>query len=188
MREFDLQRALLRFRAAAKDFQDQAGAIKHLGVPGLFQVSLLNRRQRAIHHDQLDVMAGDETDNLLDLALAEIGRGANLSDRRNQRVRDLEIDGARKPRGLVKPRLEIAQGVPIRLRLAAAAHPQIRADDNPPPACFGPCRPRTVSTPFPIPRFQSIHSQAGASSPPSNNWIGAPGMMVEIACLYTSCE
>ena len=28
-----------------------------------------------------------------------------------------------------------------------------------------------------------VQSQAGASSPPSNNWIGAPGIMVEIACL-----
>ena len=29
---------------------------------------------------------------------------------------------------------------------------------------------------------------AGGSSPPSNNWIGCPGMMVEMACLYTSWE
>jgi len=42
---------------------------------------------------------------------------------------------------------------------------------------------RTFGSPFRISGFQSDHSQAGASSPPSNNWIGAPGMMVEIACL-----
>jgi hypothetical protein len=71
-----------------------------------------------------------------------------------------------------------------RLRIGlAAAHPQIGPDDDHPPRVLCPCRPRTVSSPFPIPGFQSVHSQAGASSPPSNNWIGAPGMMVDIACL-----
>src|SRR5262245_49671592 len=116
MRELDLQRALLRLGAAAKNLQDQAGAVEHLGVPGLFEVPLLDRRQRAIHHHELDVVSGDEADNLLDLALAEKGRRTNLYDRRNQRVRDLEIDRACKACGLLQPRLEIAQG--IRLRLA----------------------------------------------------------------------
>jgi hypothetical protein len=72
----------------------------------------------------------------------------------------------------------------IRLRVGiAAAHTQIGADDDHPPGCFAPRRPRTVDAPFKIAGFQSNHSQAGASSPPSNSWIGAPGMMVEIACL-----
>jgi hypothetical protein len=65
----------------------------------------------------------------------------------------------------------------------AAAHSKIRADDNHPPGGLTPGRPRTVGAPVKIAGFQSGHSQAGASSPPSNNWIGAPGMMVEIACL-----
>ena len=128
-------------------------------------------------------------DDLLDLALAEIGRGPDLADRRDQRLRDRQIDGARQADGFLEPRLGIAQDMLIRLRLGiAAAHSQIRADDDHPPGGFTPCRPRTVGTPFDISGFQSDHSQAGASSPPSNNWIGAPGMMVEIACLYTSCE
>ena len=65
----------------------------------------------------------------------------------------------------------------------AAAHTQIRTDDDYPPGLSAPRRPRTVGVPFTIEGFQSVYSQAGASSPPSNNWIGAPGMMVEIACL-----
>jgi hypothetical protein len=72
----------------------------------------------------------------------------------------------------------------IRLRIGiATAHPQVRADDDHPPGLLARYRPRTVGTPIRISGFQSVHSQAGASSPPSNNWIGAPGMMVEIACL-----
>ncbi len=190
MRQFDLQRALLGFGAAAEDFEDQPGAIENLGAPGLLEIALLDRRQRTIHHHQFDVVAGDEADDLLDLALAEIGRGPDLTDRRNHRIRDGQIDGARQTDGFLEPRLRIAQDVGIaedmliRLRLGiAAAHPQIRADDDHPPVSFTPCRPRTVGTPFDLSGFQSDHSQAGASSPPSNNWIGAPGMMVEIACL-----
>ena len=77
-----------------------------------------------------------------------------------------------------------AARTPAALNLGiAAAHSQVRADDDHPPALLAPRRPRTVDAPFTVEGFQSVHSQAGASSPPSNNWIGAPGMMVEIACL-----
>ncbi len=184
MREFDLQRAFLGLGTAAEDFEDQPGAVKHLGVPGLLKVALLDRRQRAIHHHQLDLVPGDEPDDLLDLALAKIGRGPDLTDRRDQCVRDRQIDGARETDGFLKPRLRTAYDMMIRLRIGiAAAHAQIRADDDHPPGVFALCRPRTVDAPFKISGFQSDHSQTGASSPPSNSWIGAPGMMVEIACL-----
>jgi hypothetical protein len=183
MRELDLQRAFSCFGAPAKNFEDQASAVEHLCVPGLFEIALLDRRQRAVHHDEFDVMAGDEADHLLDLALAEVGRRPDLADRRDQRIRNHEIDRARQPLGFLQPRLGITDS-PIRLRIGiAAAHSQVRADDDHPPGGRIPCRPRTVGAPVKCPGFQSDHSQAGASSPPSNNWIGAPGMMVEIACL-----
>src|SRR5258706_15878169 len=108
MRQLDLQRALFGLGAAAKNFEDQAGAVEHLCVPGLFEIALLDRRQRAIHYDQLDVVPGDEADDLLDLALAEIGRGPELAEWRNQRVRDHESDRARQPLGFLEPRLGIA--------------------------------------------------------------------------------
>ena len=183
MRKLDLQRAFLGLGAAAEDFQDQPGAVEHLGVPGLLEIALLDRRQRAIHHHQFDVVARDQPGDLLDLALAEIGRGPDLADRRDQRLRDRQVDGARQTRRFLEPGLGIAHDI-ARLRIGiAAAHSQIRADDDHPPGLLAPCRPRTVGAPFTVEGFQSVHSQAGASSPPSNNWIGAPGMMVEIACL-----
>ena len=183
MREFDLQRTFLGLGAAAEDFQDQSGAVEHLGVPGLLEIALLDRRQRAIHHHEFDIVALDETEDLLDLALAEIGRRSDLADRRNQRIRNRQVDGARQTCGFFQPGLGIAHGL-VRLRIGiAAAHTQIRTDDDHPSGLSVPRRPRTVSAPYAIEGFQSGYSQAGASSPPSNNWIGAPGMMVEIACL-----
>ena len=156
MREFDLQRAFLGLGAAAEDFQDQAGAVEHLGVPGLLQIALLDRRQRAIHHHQFDLVPGDEADDFLDLALAEIGRGPDLADRRDDGFRDGQVDRAREAFGLLEPRLGIADGMRLRLRVGvAAAHPQIRADDDHPPGLLAPRRPRTVGAPFKISGFQS---------------------------------
>ena len=97
MRKLDLQRAFLGLGAAAEDLQDQPGAVEHLGVPGLLEIALLDRRQRAIHHHEFDVLPGDETDDLLDLALAEIGRGPDLADRRDHGVGDGQVDGAASP-------------------------------------------------------------------------------------------
>jgi hypothetical protein len=183
MRKLDLQCAFLGLGAAAEDFQDQPGAVEHLGVPGLLEIALLDRRQRTIHHHQFNVVARDEARDLLDLAFAEIGRWPDLADRRDQGIGDRQIDGARQTRRLLEPGFGIAHGL-VRLRIGiAAAHSQIRADDDHPPGLSVHCRPRTVGAPFTVEGFQSVNSQAGASSPPSNNWIGAPGMMVEIACL-----
>jgi len=51
---------------------------------------------------------GDEPDDLLDLALAEIGRRPDLADWRHQRIRDHQIDGARQTFCFFQPRLGIS--------------------------------------------------------------------------------
>ncbi len=99
MRKLDLQRAFPGLGAAAEDFEDQPGTVENLGVPGLLQIALLDRRQRAIHHHQFDVVAGDETDDFLDLAFAKIGRRPDLADRRDQRLGNGQVNGAREADG-----------------------------------------------------------------------------------------
>ncbi len=108
MRELDLQHALLRLGALAEDFEDQAGAVEHLGRPRLFQIALLHRRQRAIHHHETDLVRFDEPGNLLDLALADIGRGPDLVERDDAGLDHVEIDGEREPGRLLEPRLRRA--------------------------------------------------------------------------------
>ena len=84
-------------------------------------------------------MAGDQADDLLDLALAEIGGGPDLADRRCDGFGDDEIDRPCQTDGFLEPRIGIAQRMALRLRVGvAAAHAQIRADDNHPPVVFAP--------------------------------------------------
>src|SRR5205085_820054 len=72
VRVLDLQRAFARARAPAEDFQDEPGAVEHLRAERLFQVALLHRRQRAVHHHDADLARLDDAGELVDLALAEI--------------------------------------------------------------------------------------------------------------------
>ena len=131
VRMLDLQRAFARASAASEDFQNQPGAIEHLRAPGFFKIALLHRRERAVHHDDADVLAFHEPGELLDLAFAEIGRGPDFAERRNARLDDVEIDRARKTDRLVKPRFR-GSFVRVRARRNTTQRPtpQIRPDDH----------------------------------------------------------
>ena len=100
----DLQRAFPRACTPAEYFQDQPCTIEHLGAPGLFEIALLHRRERAVHHHDADLLAFYKTRKFVDLAFAQISRGSNLVERCEPCLDDVEIDGARESDGLVKPR------------------------------------------------------------------------------------
>jgi hypothetical protein len=80
MSEFDLKSTLIGCRALAKDFQDKAGAINHLGLGRLFQIALLNGTERIIDDDQLGFFHPRQGSDLFDLAAAEQRRGLSVAD------------------------------------------------------------------------------------------------------------
>src|SRR5271165_814379 len=95
MGQLHLQRALGGARPAAKNFEDEPGAVDDLAVEGLFEVTLLRRGQRAVHHDKIDPLGLHFSRYGFDLALAEVGRRAERVQRHGFGARDYEIDGAR---------------------------------------------------------------------------------------------
>ena len=131
MRELDLQRAFPGAGAPAEDFQDQPGAVEHLGAPGLFQIALLHRRERAIHHHDAGLVAFDQAGDLLDLALADEGRGTDIAERHDAGRDHVEIDGAGEPDGLVELGLRASAAPPAHARPARGAVPaQMRLDHD----------------------------------------------------------
>jgi hypothetical protein len=91
-------------RPPAENFENEAGAIEHLGVPRLLQIALLHRGERAIHHHQARFVGFHQPGDFLDLAFAEISRRPHRGEHDDAGLLDLEIDGARKPDRLVEPR------------------------------------------------------------------------------------
>ena len=127
MGEFDLQRAFGGARAAAEDLQDQAGAVDHLGLELLLEIALLHRRERAIHHDEIDLVLCDARREFGGLALADIGRGTELArarPARSPRHRDRSRARARPP-----PRAGLRGCAPALFR-RGGARGRIGADDQ----------------------------------------------------------
>src|SRR5262249_35637203 len=103
MRMLDLQRAFAGAGALAENLQNETGAVEHLRVPRLLEIALLHGRDRAVHDDQVDIERLGDAGNLIDLAFAEIGRGADFGDRHQPGLDDIESDGAREADRLFEP-------------------------------------------------------------------------------------
>ena len=129
MREFDLKGALPGAGASSENFKDQARPVDDLRAERLFKIALLHGRKRAIHHDEIGLLSLHPFGDFLDLALAEIGRGTDLGERRVDHLFYIEVDGACQTRGLLKARFRTAQGEGRRIGAEARrALDQIGAD------------------------------------------------------------
>ena len=100
MGELDLQAPFPRPRPRAENFEDQSGAVEHLGVPRGFEIALLHRRERMIDDHELRILGADQAFKLIDLAGAEQGRWPRARQRHEAARAYVEIDGARQPNSL----------------------------------------------------------------------------------------
>ena len=130
VRVLDLQRPFPRLRPPAEDFQDQPGAIEHLGDPGLLEIALLHRRERGVQDHEPGRMGLYQPGDFFDLAFADECRRRDRGERHETRLDHFEIDCARKSDGFVEPRIRRphrprARALPPRRRMA-----QIRADHD----------------------------------------------------------
>ena len=89
-REVDLQHALAGGGAVGEDLEDETGAVQQLDLPGLLEVALLHRGDRAVDQDELDLLGLDAGAQLLDLALAEEHAGIGLGQAHDLRPHDLQ--------------------------------------------------------------------------------------------------
>src|SRR3546814_16627402 len=74
MRQLDLEPPFGGRRALAEAFEDQPGAVDHLGLERGFEVALLDRRQRGIEDDANGFLHSPGRSKRLHLAAAEKAR------------------------------------------------------------------------------------------------------------------
>ena len=125
MRQFDLKPPLGRRGALAENLQDQPGAVDDLALELFFEVTLLDRGQRAVDDDEirLFLLAGGR--DPLDLAFAEQRAGPNGAYRNDRCLGHHDPDGKRETLGLLEARLGI---------LGAALAADVGANDQRPRA------------------------------------------------------
>ncbi|GBF26816.1 hypothetical protein MnTg02_01857 [bacterium MnTg02] len=93
MRKFDLQPPFPRSCPASKNLEDQSGSIEHFDRPGCFKIALLNRRERMVDNNKLDVRSPDDPLKLLDFAGSKKRCRTNIGDRNQTFVAHIEGNG-----------------------------------------------------------------------------------------------
>jgi hypothetical protein len=174
-RQLDLQSALMGAGPLAENLQDQARPVDDLGLPTPFEIALLHRAQRSVDDDESNVVFADQLAEVFDSAAAEEAARARACDTDDLGTDYVQTDRLRETDRFFQPRFDRAAGdfsrVPSRCRFRDRMY-----DESPT------CRAR-IGDPCGV-----CPVQDSAISFCSKSWIGCPGITVEIACLYTSCE
>ena len=153
--------------ALSEDFEDEPGAVDHLGLPAPFEVALLHRAERGVDDDEANRALSNDGAQILDIAAAEQRRRDRPRNAHDLRADDVEVDRPRQRDRLVEAGFERAPGI---LNAADSARLRRRMNDE------GAAGRRDRW------REAAVQSSSG-SLPPSNSWIGCAGITVEIACL-----
>ena len=183
MGKLDLQHAFTGGSTLAENFEDQRRAVQHLGAGLALEIALLDGRQRGIDEEQINLVLFDTLGQGFHIAATDKGSGPDLSDLDDFGENDVEPNSACKALELGLARLNAMQR-----HMAAhvgANQPRSRRLFLAVDELFAPTAGAAVLV------VKVVHMARQSRSTfcsGSNSWIGAPGMMVEIACLYTSCD
>jgi hypothetical protein len=113
MGELDLEPALRGRRPLAEDFEDQPGAVDHLGLGRGLQILLLDRSDRGVDDQKLGRRLLDRRCDRLGLAASEQGRRPSAADLEMEPIGDVDPDRLGEAGGLVQPRLDVAPGIAV---------------------------------------------------------------------------
>src|SRR5690606_32368400 len=94
MGEFDLQHTLTGGSTFTEDFKDQRRAVQHLGAGLTFEVTLLDRRQRSINEQKLDMLFLHLFSECFHMAGAEESRRPDFAHAEDLREYDVQPDGS----------------------------------------------------------------------------------------------
>ena len=108
VRQLDLQTAFAGARPGAENLKDQSGSVDDLAMPGALEIALLNRRQRAVDNQQIDIVRRRQIAQFRHLAGTEQGAGPGLDQRRRKRFRHLQANCDGKADGLSQTRASLA--------------------------------------------------------------------------------
>jgi hypothetical protein len=99
VRKFDLQTPFRSGGAFAENLEYQPGAVYHLALELVLQITLLDWCQRAVDDDELALILFTPQADILDLTRTEEGIRLHLSHRQYRRMLNDHADGKRKPLG-----------------------------------------------------------------------------------------
>ena len=84
MGEFDLQPPFSGCRSFTEDFEDQSGTIDNLTLEPVFQIALLDRRERTVDNYEFCLVLLASDGDVVDLTCAEEGTGTDLAHRQDK--------------------------------------------------------------------------------------------------------